>query len=1368
MHRRKISNLAALAVLGLLAVTVPGGSPEPVATAAAAPAPTPAQQAKTTGKPVAVPALTAENRQVVANPDGTYTAEFTAVPTRVRRGAGWVPVDASLAAASGRVEPKAVTIPVSFSGGGTQPLVRFGKPGAELDLTWPGALPKPTLSGDTATYAEVLPGVDLLLRAAPAGYSEVLRVKDRAAAANPALARLTLGVRTDGLTVRHNADSSFDVVDPAGKVVYSSPAPQLSDATGEHRATGTTELAAGKLVVKPDLAFLTDPKTAFPVSIDPDFTPGKNGWTEVYAQFVTTSYWNGQNEDPNVAKVGYQSFSPVVTVRSFFQYDVTPLIGADIQGAEFNIHETYSPSCAARNVYLNRVTPISPGTTWQNQPADLGELDRQNVAHGYSASCLPDNVGFGATGAVTGALAPGGGGLATLRLTADEGDKLGWKKFDPNTAKLTVHYNHPPDTPVDLAANTPLTPNLPCSTTPDAVFSASGNLTLHARVTDPDGGPVNAYFSANDQNGAERWNSGWTPMQNSGSTFQVTIPDGLFGNHDRISWAATGGDGIRASVNGTSRCLVTIDTEKPDAVAASSPTYALYDPAVTDGSVFGNAGSTGTFLLDANKAADAVNADVAGFYYSWTGSGAPRYAAADATGGKASVPLTPNQPGPNAITVYAVDRAGNAGPPKTWNFFVGDAVPPVAHWDLDGHAGETVAHDEYARHNGTLTGDAGWVAGRNGDAVHFGPGGAISTAGGQGVHTNSTFAISAWVKPDTLDGDIHVAVSQDGTDGGAGRYSGFYLGYGFGHNSYMFAMRRENAVGDVFAASAPDTVVPGVWTHLVGEYDAATHQAKLFIDGASAAAATADVPVTWEATGPVQIGRAAEHGTYMFGWPGAVDDVRLYDRLPLTVSGTKQSEVDTLATSPATPEASWELDDAAGTLATDSSGNAHTATLNSGVSWATGHVGGGARFDGTSGAIDAGGPMVRTDRAFTVTATVLADSLTSPLTAVSQDGVAGDGAAADGSGFYLQYSQYRKAWDFWIPGVGEAMAPPQPPASEKQWVGLTGVFDPGAGQLRLYINGALAAKGTIAPGTTYTRSSGHLMIGRSKFTNLLADYWQGQIDQVKVWSGVRTEDEIRADWRKPAPVPSPFAGQLTRWVGPGGQHVSSAGAAPAGFHAEGGLGVFAPAGTPGTHTLYECTSPGNGQFTSPSADCEGYLLVAKLGQAYDSPPAGVAVRQVFRCSLQVGPTWLHMDSVDPKCEGTQVDGPLGYLKADYLLVRYSAKSQPADTVMSFGWAPGDYAVGAAVGYVTAGGPGTQPLYGCKLASDLFDSTDSGCLGGTLMLVNGAVWTSDPGQGVRLMSCQVVATGERFESTDQFCGGQNVVGPLGWLATTLPS
>jgi hypothetical protein len=49
-----------------------------------------------------------------------------------------------------------------------------------------------------ATYANVLPGVDLKLTADVEGFSQVLVVKDRTAAADPTLATLAFPMTTPG------------------------------------------------------------------------------------------------------------------------------------------------------------------------------------------------------------------------------------------------------------------------------------------------------------------------------------------------------------------------------------------------------------------------------------------------------------------------------------------------------------------------------------------------------------------------------------------------------------------------------------------------------------------------------------------------------------------------------------------------------------------------------------------------------------------------------------------------------------------------------------------------------------------------------------------------------------------------------------------------------------------------------------------------------------------------------------------------------------------------------------------------------------------------------------------------------------------
>src|SRR5262245_45190360 len=139
--------------------------------------------ARACGQAVEVPEATTATDVVSALPDGQMRLVRNMRPVRVRKGAGWVPIDSTLAfAPDGTVGPKAATFAMAFSGGGTGPLVRMTFQARTLTVGTPfGALPKPRLDGDKAIYSGVLPGVDLTLTAHDEGYTEVLTVHDRQA-----------------------------------------------------------------------------------------------------------------------------------------------------------------------------------------------------------------------------------------------------------------------------------------------------------------------------------------------------------------------------------------------------------------------------------------------------------------------------------------------------------------------------------------------------------------------------------------------------------------------------------------------------------------------------------------------------------------------------------------------------------------------------------------------------------------------------------------------------------------------------------------------------------------------------------------------------------------------------------------------------------------------------------------------------------------------------------------------------------------------------------------------------------------------------------------------------------------------------------
>ena len=314
--------------------------------------------ARTCGKRVLVSDAVSETAQTFAEPSGALTLEQSAVPVRVRRGSGWVAVDPTLARQSdGTVAPKATSVDLRLSGGGSGALARLGLGPGSLSMTWPAALPAPVLSGDTAVYPEVYPGVDLQVRATATGFSHVLVVRSRAAEANPALRTVHFGLSGSGVAVRQQADGGIEAVASDGTRLAASGTATMWD-SGKPGDLATPvavpmRLSGGDLALTPDTAMLTSPDTSFPLYVDPSWSATRWRW----------AYADSQNKDNNdgVARVGANPDGYGGAYRSFFNYDLIPLGGKHILDAAFRTKLTHSWSCADSPVSLYFTYAIASG-----------------------------------------------------------------------------------------------------------------------------------------------------------------------------------------------------------------------------------------------------------------------------------------------------------------------------------------------------------------------------------------------------------------------------------------------------------------------------------------------------------------------------------------------------------------------------------------------------------------------------------------------------------------------------------------------------------------------------------------------------------------------------------------------------------------------------------------------------------------------------------------------------------------------------------------------------------------------------------------------------------------------------------------------
>jgi len=352
--------------------------------------------------------------QTFANPDGTFSYQAYAVPQWTEQSGSWKTLDPTLTTtASGSVVPTLSQSPLVLSSGGSGPLATMTVDGKQFSVTWPTALPKPTLSGATATYDNVLPsGVNLQVTATAAGgVEETLIVENATAAADPALASLVQATSgSTGTTVSADAGGNLTVTDASGNALVTSPAPVMWDSSTSATATGTTPdspspaaspsasamtggaNAAGadkvkvasldetpatrsgvsgpgsrahqgrvkvtyskhKLDLAPDHGLLTAKSTTFPVYIDPAYVPHPAtgttlDWDEVQSAYPTTSEYNAA--PGSGLGVGYQGFSsPTGIERSYYALSIPSAIyGATILSASLNTTVTYAAASGSNS-----------------------------------------------------------------------------------------------------------------------------------------------------------------------------------------------------------------------------------------------------------------------------------------------------------------------------------------------------------------------------------------------------------------------------------------------------------------------------------------------------------------------------------------------------------------------------------------------------------------------------------------------------------------------------------------------------------------------------------------------------------------------------------------------------------------------------------------------------------------------------------------------------------------------------------------------------------------------------------------------------------------------------------------------------------
>ncbi|MET8045436.1 LamG-like jellyroll fold domain-containing protein [Micromonospora sp. NPDC005215] len=780
-------------------------------------------------------------------------------------------------------------------------------------------MPTPSVSGDSATYPEVLAGVDLVVRATATGFTHALVIKSAAAAANPALREIRFGLGGDpqvslgpdgrlqaavGRSVIASSEPAVmwdSRVDPgAGKSAPLRASEQRSASTSEAAgdaaqvAPVAMELSGGHLVLRPDEELLTSPSAVFPMFVDP-------AWSVYKAKWAYATNNGSTNTDYSSARVGLNPDTGAL-YRSFFEFSTTAngvsLKGKHIQSAYVQMKLDHSASCGntVASMYLTPSINATMKATWSKMTLKgfLDDASGHANEAGGCGSTQPDMIMNFSGGEVTKqmqAAATGNWNSFPVGFTARAADGSGestgdrWKKFYPADAMLIVDYDTKPGAPNGLQAAGVACPSGGVVTigTLSPTFSAvfpdadpADSLTASFEWIEVPGGGIGAVTDTYPARKSPPPNkSGITPNSRTTSA-AVSV-----GTTHAYAFRARGTDKEPYSLTGpwSGWCVLVVDTSVP-AVTARMVTV----PA--------GPGLRGRVRIE------STDADVTKFQYGW--DAATKEVAAQGSSPKyAEVDLTAMSFGRNVLFVKAIDATLNEGYGSV-EFTVRHPSGPVARWGLETYPGMSQAaaladgkpepvNSPLIPSNVTWSNDLRIV---DGQTAALDRTDAFLSTSAPVVDTSRSYSVATWVRLTSVP-TYNMAIA---TQSGECTFGFFFGIVQSGGPKWNVTTRNGDCAGSEWTSLTSPTAITAAdvnrWTHVAFSYDEAARTLTLFIDGTP----VASTPWTaaWNARGPFHVGRDWATGSGVSGnfFTGGVADVQVFDRVLVAQDFTGQLATD--------------------------------------------------------------------------------------------------------------------------------------------------------------------------------------------------------------------------------------------------------------------------------------------------------------------------------------------------------------------------------------------------------------------------------------------------------------------------------------------
>lgn len=422
------------------------------------------------------------------------------------------------------------------------------------------------------------------------------------------------------------------------------------------------------------------------------------------------------------------------------------------------------------------------------------------------------------------------------------------------------------------------------------------------------------------------------------------------------------------------------------------------------------------------------------------------------------------------------------------------------HWELDENTGTEVPDSSGKEHNGDFKPDGYgpiWdsAGGRTAGCLSFDGEDYVEMGNYYGVVGTAARTTCAWIKLPSS-GSSRTILSYGGTT-----YRSEWLFMVNEDNKLQLGVYGGNIIGSPVLAT-------NRWYHVAAVLDdwngdgLKVNDLRLYIDGKQVTGSYYN-PNEALSTGnsyPVRIG---SHVSTNYKFIGQIDDVRLYNK------ALTESEIRSLA-GDVGKVAHWKLDNGSGNTATDSSGNEFDGTLIGNPGWEVGKLGSCLLFDGDDHVVVSGFTGISGEQPRTVCAWIQTNQ-------ASEGMILAYGTTGTGKQWMLFVNNNHKLQL----GVNGGNTYSAQVIADGQWHHVAALLDPPVSgpakvqNLRLFIDGQIAERFYTNPNqeiNTKIAANYPVRIGANQISpeGGLGTYFNGKIDDVRLYSRALSEAEIRA------------------------------------------------------------------------------------------------------------------------------------------------------------------------------------------------------------------------------------------------------------------